>query len=126
MVECALVATELEHQTVDIRVLLTDADYQHQLNAQHRGIDKVTNVLSFPESDDPLDASGDIALCLDVVKQEAIDYDVPTLARTCHMVVHATLHLCGYDHQHQQQRQIMEQLESTILTRLRFADPWQH
>jgi probable rRNA maturation factor len=68
--------------------------------------------------------AGDIALCLPVLREEASAAGVSTGARIAHLLVHAVLHLQGYDHESEQDAAIMEALESKIVTSLGFADPY--
>ncbi|MCG7948992.1 MAG: rRNA maturation RNase YbeY, partial [Candidatus Thiodiazotropha taylori] len=88
---------------------------------------KPTNVLSFPfESppEVPLPLLGDLVICAPVVSTEARQQNKALQAHWAHMVVHGTLHLQGYDHQDDQQAQLMEDKERQILQALNFSDPY--
>ncbi len=98
------------------------------INQSHRSIDKPTNVLAFPvavaglpESLAPL---GDLVVCADIVAREAAEQLKPEAAHWCHMVVHGTLHLLGYDHQSDEAANVMEALETQVVTRCGFRDPY--
>jgi len=99
------------------------------LNAQFRGQDKPTNVLSFPyepilgENETPLPL-GDIAICAPLVEQEAKDQNIPLLMHWAHLVIHGSLHLLGYDHQTDEQAVQMESLETQMMIELGFSDPY--
>ena len=113
-------------QELVIRVV--DTDEMASLNRQFRGKAGPTNVLSFdcdipanPQLEMPL---GDIAICAPVVIDESASQDKPTDAHWCHMVIHGTAHLCGYDHENEQDAQRMETLETEILDTLGYPAPY--
>jgi len=99
-----------------------------QLNHQWRGLDKVTDVLSFPmqEADhiDITESLGDIALAVPFVQQEAKRLELEPDAHLCHLVVHSTLHLLGYDHIDDEQALEMQQLERLAMQQLQLHDPY--
>lgn len=108
-------------------LLVTDADEMQQLNRQYRDQDKPTNVLSFPIQsllEDEVLLLGDIALCAPVIKQEAKQQEKSELAHWAHMVVHGMLHLQGYDHIKDSEAEEMEHMETKILGRLGFENPY--
>ncbi len=94
-----------------------------RLNREFRGKDCATNVLTFayPEQR-PL--AGDIVLCAPVVRQEAQAQGIDLTAHYAHLVVHGVLHLQGYDHERAAAAEIMESLESEIVTQLGYPDPY--
>jgi probable rRNA maturation factor len=94
-----------------------------KLNLDYRGKDYATNVLTFTYPDQPM-LSGDIVLCAPVVRQEARAQRSALTAHYAHLVVHGMLHLQGYDHQHHRQAKAMERLETEIVTRLGYPDPY--
>ena len=111
--------------------LLSDAEVQ-ALNLQFRGLDKPTNVLSFPappnfhpKSDgDGAPALGDIVLGFETVTGEAARDSIAVIDHIRHLVVHGILHLQGYDHETDEDAEAMEALESRILAELGVADPY--
>ncbi len=97
------------------------------LNQTYRHKQGATNVLSFAiENTDelPVPLLGDIAVCAPVVEREAREQGKEAAAHWAHMVVHGTLHLLGYDHLEDAQAQEMESLETRILARLGFPNPY--
>ena len=113
----------------DLALRISDEAEIHELNLRYRGKDKSTNVLSFPsdlaaELAAELMQLGDIVICPDVVEQEAREQGKEITAHWAHMVVHGTLHLCGYDHIDDDDAEQMEALEIQILEELGFADPY--
>jgi probable rRNA maturation factor len=72
-----------------------------------------------------LDLLGDLVICADVVKREAEEQGKTLQAHWAQMVIHGMLHLQGYDHQNDQEAEIMESLEVRLLGELGFPDPYQ-
>lgn len=111
----------------EVTVRLVDETESHQLNLDYRGKDKPTNVLSFPFEAPPgieLDLLGDLIICKQVVEREAIEQNKPLNAHWAHMVVHGSLHLLGYDHIEDDEAEEMESLETEIMQKLGFTDPY--
>ncbi len=123
---------------------IVSASESQQLNHEYRGKNTPTNVLSFPMqmegfvedfNDLPADVIedlgsmesmlGDLAICAQVVEDEAQEQHKPREAHWAHMVVHGVLHLQGYDHIEDAEAQAMEALETQIMHSLGFADPYQ-
>jgi probable rRNA maturation factor len=120
---------------VELSVRLTsDAEVQ-ALNAQWRGKDKPTNVLSFPmlETAELRDAKlagpelllGDIVLARGVCLSEAADKGIGFEDHAAHLIVHGTLHLLGYDHHEDGEASDMEAREVRALQRIGIADPYE-
>ena len=107
----------------ELAVRFVDAAEGRALNAQYRGKDYATNVLTFVYAQQPA-LSGDLVLCLPVVLREARDQGKPVAAHFAHMVVHGMLHLQGYDHERAAEARIMEDREREILARLGYPDPY--
>ncbi|MGB0466111.1 MAG: rRNA maturation RNase YbeY [Pontibacterium sp.] len=111
----------------ELCIRLVDVEESQALNLQYRGKDKPTNVLSFPfevPEDIPLNLLGDLVICAEVVKQEALDQQKPLEHHWAHMVIHGTLHLLGYDHINDDDAEEMEQLERDLLAQLHISDPY--
>jgi len=110
-----------------LAVLLTDDAAVRRLNATWRGLDKPTNVLSFPApANDPSGALGDIAIAFETTAREAEAENKPFANHLSHLAVHGFLHLIGYDHGDERQAQEMETLECRILESLGMPDPYAH
>jgi probable rRNA maturation factor len=112
----------------EVSVLLADDETVQALNLRHRGLDRPTNVLSFP-----IGASagaglprmlGDVVLADGVVAREAKDQGKPVQAHVSHLVVHGVLHLLGYDHEADSDAETMEALEVRTLAGLGFPNPY--
>jgi probable rRNA maturation factor len=112
----------------EVSVVLTDDARIRVLNRDHRGFDKPTNVLSFPQDDPDADAFGpllgDIVVAYETVAREAVDGGLPFRHHLTHMIVHGLLHLVGYDHQDDDEAAEMERLETAILAALDIPDPY--
>jgi probable rRNA maturation factor len=110
----------------EVSLLLCDDARIRILNRQFRGMDKPTNVLSFP-GPDPIDAArvlGDIAIAYETVAREAAEQDKLLPDHVCHMIVHGFFHLLGYDHETDEEAEDMEAGESRTLQSLGIADPY--
>lgn len=113
--------------SLELTIRVVDEAESAALNAQYRGKQGPTNVLSFgfdapPGVDVPL--LGDLVICAPVVVREALEQGKPGQAHWAHMTIHGVLHLLGYDHQTPEQAQIMEALEIAALADLGYADPY--
>lgn len=112
----------------ELSILLTDDAEQQVLNREWRGMDKPTNVLSFPQIEPfgPLEGLiGDIVLARETLEREAADLGKPFVEHFTHLVVHGFLHILGYDHIRDDEAAEMEGLETRILARLGIADPYE-
>lgn len=133
--ESAFPQLALSDRRVEISVLLTGDDAVRELNAEYRGKEKPTNVLSFPMSgaDDLGDTTiagpelllGDIVLAHGVCEAEAADKGVSVEQHATHLLIHGTLHLLGYDHQDDVEAADMEAREIRALGRLGIGNPYE-
>ena len=110
-------------QEAEIGLRLVDETEGGEINRQFRGKDYATNVLTFVY-DDMQPLTGDIVLCAPVVNQEAQQQHKDLLAHYAHLTVHGVLHLQGYDHIEDAGAAEMEQLETQILAKLGYPDPY--
>ena len=116
----------------ELAVMLTDDAGIRTLNSNWRGIDKPTNVLSFPAlpptgasgPDDAPRMLGDIAIAYETTRKEADDEQKPFDHHLSHLAVHGFLHLIGYDHEKDDDAEAMESLEQEILAQLGIPDPY--
>ena len=116
----ALAALE---QDAEIALRLVDAEEGRELNRTYRNKDYATNVLTFPLMHDPV-LLGDIVLCAPVVEKEAAEQGISLESHYAHLTVHGVLHMQGYDHENDADAEIMETLESQIVMKLGYADPY--
>src|ERR1700722_19348500 len=116
----------------ELAVMLTDDAGIRTLNSNWRGIDKPTNVLSFPAlqpsgdsgPDDAPRMLGDIAIAYQTTRKEADDEHKPFDHHLSHLAIHGFLHLIGYDHENDTDAETMEALEKEILAQLGIPDPY--
>ena len=133
----------LEHEKclyeAEISLLLTHNDEIHEMNLEHRGIDRATDVLSFPmlDFDHPGDFSiideetadvfdpesgelmlGDIVISVDKVLEQAQEYGHSPKREYAFLIAHSMLHLCGYDHMDDEERKVMEEKQREIMEKI--------
>lgn len=107
----------------EVTFRIVDKAEGRALNLAYRAKDYATNVLTFPLSDEP-HLMGDIVICAPVVEAEAIAQGKSLTAHYAHLTVHGILHLHGYDHETEAQAELMEGLETAIMSKLGYADPY--
>lgn len=111
----------------ELSIVLTDDAEQQELNRDWRGIDKPTNVLSFPQIEpfEPVAGIiGDIVLARETLEREAEELQKSLTDHFTHLVVHGFLHILGYDHIEEGEALEMEGLETRILAVLGVPDPY--
>ncbi|MEO7222078.1 MAG: rRNA maturation RNase YbeY [Devosia sp.] len=111
----------------ELSIVLTDDAEQQTLNRDWRGIDKTTNVLSFPQIEPfgPVTGLlGDVILARETLEREAAELGVSFADHFTHLMVHGFLHILGYDHMDDDEALVMEGLETQILASLGVADPY--
>ncbi|MDN3918670.1 rRNA maturation RNase YbeY [Roseateles violae] len=108
----------------EITVRIVDAEEGRQLNAEFRGKDYATNVLTFDYAHEPVVAA-DLVICAEVVEREAKEMGIAIADHYAHLLVHGTLHAQGYDHEEDDEAECMEARESELMRALGFADPYQ-
>ena len=122
-------------EDAEVSLCLADDARLRALNLRWRGVDKPTNVLSFPmvqedlldaidNSDDGEVLLGDIVLAHGVCTREAAEKGVSVEAHATHLVVHGTFHLLGFDHMTDQDAEEMEAAEREALASLGIDDPY--
>ena len=110
-------------QEAEIVLRIVDEAEGCELNHQFRNKEYATNVLTFIY-DDMQPLTGDIVLCAPVVSKEAQQQHKNLTAHYAHLTVHGILHLQGYDHIEEAEAVVMEQMETQILARLGYDDPY--
>jgi probable rRNA maturation factor len=133
--ESAFPQLATSERLIEISVRLSRDEEVRTLNAQWRGKDKPTNVLSFPMAgNDDLDNAnvagpdlllGDIILARGVCEAEAEEKGISFEQHATHLIVHGTLHLLGHDHHHDAEAADMEGREIRALERLGIANPYE-
>ena len=112
-------------QEAELSLLLCDDNKIRNLNKKWRGIDKATNVLSFPAIYTNCDKLlGDIVIAYGVVDREAVQEGKSFESHYLHLVVHGFLHLLGFDHEASDEAELMEKHERKILNRIGITDPY--
>ena len=108
----------------EITVRIVDAQEGQALNRDYRHKDYATNVLTFDYAQEPV-VCADLVLCAPVVAREAQENGKTLEAHYAHLLVHGALHAQGWDHETSaEDADEMEALETDILRRLGFADPY--
>lgn len=126
----AAAALEANAQSAELTLRVCCGEEIHALNRDYRGVDKPTNVLSFPAEaegwPEPEAAAylGDVAICAEVVVREAAEQGKASEAHWAHMVIHGVLHLQGYDHIESAEAEQMEARERAILASFHYPDPY--
>lgn len=134
IVKTALDCEECPYEA-EVNLLLTDDEAIHEMNREHRHIDRPTDVLSFPmieyeipgdlsgieESADAFDPEtgelmlGDIVISKDRVIAQAEEYGHSVRREYAFLIAHSMLHLLGYDHMDEEERKVMEDRQREIM-----------
>ena len=133
-IEAAAAMVDADTGDAELAIMLTDDAGIRTLNQNWRGIDKATNVLSFPalqppSGQEPEDTYaprmlGDIAIAYETTRREADEEEKSFSNHLSHLAVHGFLHLVGYDHEKDGEAETMEALERKVLATLGIADPY--
>ena len=114
----------------EVSFTLTDNNYIHELNKQYRGIDRPTDVLSFAlnESEEPeisggtaVNVLGDIIISVERAKEQAADFGHSLRREIAFLTVHGMLHLLGYDHMEDEEREEMEAEQRFVMEKLQIS-----
>ena len=112
-------------ENVEVSLSIVDKDEIHVLNKTYRGVDRPTDVLSFPMDEEGFDNEGnrilllgDIVICLDVAKDQAADFGHSLEREIMYLICHSTLHLLGYDHIEEDDKREMRAKEKEIMKNL--------
>lgn len=127
----SVIAESLRYEGVsdncEVSVTIVDNDEIHSINLKHRGIDRPTDVLSFPLIDFeketlPDDGSkiylGDIIISIEKAEEQAKEYGHSLDREIGFLTAHSMLHLLGYDHMVEDEEKIMFQKQEEILNNL--------
>jgi probable rRNA maturation factor len=107
----------------EITVRIVDASEGQALNRDYRKKDYATNVLTFDYTQEPV-VTADLVLCAPVVAKEAEEQGKTLEEHYAHLLVHGALHAQGWDHDEEEDAQVMELRESEIMARLGFDNPY--
>lgn len=119
-----VIENTLKHEKVDnaiFSIIFVDEEFIHNMNRDYRGIDRVTDVISFAFEDnediefDDFRVLGDIYICIPRMKEQAIEYGHSEKRELAFLTVHGMLHLLGYDHQTKEEEKVMFDLQEMIL-----------
>jgi len=113
----------------EIGISIIDTETSADLNNTYRGKKGPTNVLSFHYDaipGVPQESLGDLAICAEVVENEANAQHKNTESHWAHLTIHGVLHLLGYDHENDQDAELMEALEIKLLHHLNIENPYEH
>lgn len=115
---------KLENKNLYVNVVLTNAKNIKSINKEHRGIDRETDVLSFPMfekyeianlDNTNEDILGDMVISIERVKEQAKEYGHSFERELAYMVVHSFYHLLGYDHMTEEDKKEMREKEENVL-----------
>lgn len=107
----------------EITVRIVETEEGQALNRDYRHKDYATNVLTFDYTQEPV-VTADLVLCAPVVAQEAKEQGKTLQEHYAHLLVHGALHAQGWDHDEEEDAQVMELRESEIMARLGFENPY--
>lgn len=110
---------------VEISLTLVDADEIQQLNRDYRNVDKVTDVLSFPQYDDlnelPEEGEimlGDVIICRQRAEEQAEEFGHSVEREMVYLFVHSVCHLLGYDHMEEDEKAEMRAKEESVMEQI--------
>lgn len=126
--------TGIENAPVEIGVTIVDAEEIRAINSEFRGIDKTTDVLSFPQYADAEDIAweieeteaeiledgfnipiGDVVICYDQALKQAEEYGTGRDRELIYLFVHSIFHLLGYDHMEEDEKKAMREHEEYVM-----------
>ena len=132
MEKAAVKAVELEElpeEVCQLSVTFVEPDEIHELNRDYRGVDRVTDVLSFPQYD-PDDLTwyienpdempeelmiGDVVICKAKAEEQALEFGHSLERELVYLFTHSVLHLLGYDHEDEEEKAVMRAREEEIM-----------
>lgn len=123
--EYCLDLEQIDEERAEISVTFVDMEEIHQLNNEYRGVDRPTDVLSFPQFDDLDDLPdegeiclGDVVICSDKAKEQAEEFGHTFEREIIYLFVHSILHLLGYDHMDEDEKKVMRRQEELVMEHL--------
>ena len=119
-----LIEFAIKHEKLDnleFNIIIVDNNKIHELNKEYRGIDRVTDVITFALEDnkdfpkESVRILGDIYISIDKASSQAIEYGHSFLRELSFLTIHGFLHLLGYDHMTKNEEEIMFSKQEAIL-----------
>lgn len=118
----ALELEGIDDERIEISLSFVSPEEIKEINNEFRGIDKVTDVLSFPQFDDLEDfpevgeiALGDVVICMERAKEQAEEFGHSLDREIVYLFVHSVCHLLGYDHMEEDEKKVMRAREEEIM-----------
>lgn len=115
----------IDAERAEISLTLVDADEIKQLNCDYRNVDKVTDVLSFPQFDDLNDLPeegeimlGDVIICRQRAEEQAEEFGHSVEREMVYLFVHSVCHLLGYDHMEDEEKAEMRAKEESVMEQI--------
>ena len=112
-------------ENAEISLTLVSPDEIRELNRDYRGVDSVTDVLSFPQfesaEDVPKDGEiclGDVVICHEKIEEQAEEFGHSYEREFVYLFVHSMLHLMGYDHMQEDEKAVMRNKEEEVMNRM--------
>lgn len=112
----------IDVERAEVSLTLAEPEEIRSLNAEYRGVDKVTDVLSFPQFDDMEDLPevgelclGDVVICTERAREQAEEYGHSEERELVYLFVHSLLHLLGYDHMQEDEKAVMRDKEEHVM-----------
>lgn len=93
----------------------------HELNRDYRGVDRTTDVLSFPMDDEFTNMLGDIVININKVIEQAKEYGHSEKREISYLTVHSSLHLMGFDHEEEEDKKEMRAVEDRVMEKLEIS-----
>ncbi|MBE6034030.1 MAG: rRNA maturation RNase YbeY [Clostridiales bacterium] len=123
--ELCILEEGLNPDSIVVSVTFVDEEEIHSLNKQYRGVDRVTDVLSFPQFDDLNDVPeegevciGDVVICPEQALLQADDFGHSPERELVYLFVHSVFHLLGYDHMEEDDKKEMRAKEELIMNKI--------
>lgn len=119
-----------EEERMEVSLTITDEETIRQINREYRGIDRVTDVLSFPQYESAeavakelksLDEEisvllGDVVICYKRACEQAVEYGNTEERELTYLFVHSMMHLLGYDHMEEEEKKVMRLHEENVMS----------
>ena len=123
--ELVLGREDADPERCEISVTFVSGDEIRELNRDYRGVDSVTDVLSFPQfapdeefpEEGPIEL-GDVVICRDRIVEQAAEYGHSEAREAVYLFTHSVLHLMGYDHETEEEKREMREAEEEIMSAL--------